>query len=192
MNTRINEFVFKGLMASHAARDLRTAGLLRTPANSPEELRDHDLFVAASDRIRSSSKQMQRYYRLLFVFENSVREFITSSFEEADGENWFDTRSNTEMKKKYENRKQSEEKNSWHVGRNAHPIYYLDFGDLALLIINHWNLFKDLFPDQAWVTSRIKETERTRNVIAHTNELSSAEGSRLEMHLRDWIAQVGG
>ena len=61
----------------------------------------------------------------------------------------------------------------------------------ALLIINHWRVFDDFFPDQAWVTSRIKDTERTRNVIAHTNELPAEEGARLEMHLRDWIKQVG-
>ena len=29
------------------------------------------------------------------------------------------------------------EKNQWHTGRNEHPLFYMDFGDLALLIINH-------------------------------------------------------
>lgn len=86
---------------------------------------------------------------------------------------------------------QLEETNNWHSGRHSHPLFYLDFGDLALLITNHWDLFEALFPDQGWVNSRIKETERSRNVIAHTNELPSTEGARMEMHFRDWIAHVG-
>ena len=32
---------------------------------------------------------MQRDYRLLYVFENLVREFISSRLSEVDGEVWF-------------------------------------------------------------------------------------------------------
>jgi hypothetical protein len=88
-----------------------------------------------------------------------------------------------------QDRKDKEQRNQWHAGRNDHPIYYLDFGDLGLFIVNHWNIFKDFFENQAWVTSRIQEAERTRNVIAHTNILASDEIQRLEMYMRDWMKQ---
>lgn len=156
-----------------------------------EERGDHDLFAAISAGIRGASFHMQRYYRLLFVFENLVREFINGRFLELDGADWFDKRANAQMKKRYEERRSTEGKHQWHIGRNTHPIYYLDFGDLGLLIINNWNEFKDLLPNQAWLQSRIQEAERTRNVIAHTNTLAAEEGDRLEMYLRDWIRQVG-
>lgn len=141
--------------------------------------------------IRNSSVQMQRYFRMLFVFENLIRDFVSARFTEADGEDWFDKRATADMKRKVEARKQSEERNHWNIGRNDHPVYYIDFGDLGLLIINHWDLFKDFFPNQAWVTSRVQEGERTRNVIAHTNVLAAEEGARLEMYLRDWLSQTG-
>jgi hypothetical protein len=129
---------------------------------------------------------------MLYVFENLVREFIDTTFKDGgEGENWFDAKATTQMKKKVADRKASEEKNQWHVGRNQHPLFYLDFSDLGLLIINNWPIFKDFFPDQAWVSSRIADSERTRNVIAHTNDLPASEGARLEMHLRDWMNQVG-
>jgi len=134
---------------------------------------------------------MQKNFWMLYVFENLVRDFIDSTLSEIDGENWFDYRSTSDMKSKVESRRKNEEKNQWHIGRNEHPIYYIDFSDLSPLITNHWDVFKGLFPDQAWVSSRIKETERTRNVIAHTNDLSSEERWRLEMHLKDWIKQIG-
>jgi len=94
------------------------------------------------------------------------------------------------MKTKVKDRKLKEEKNQWHVGRNQHPLYYLDFGDLGNLIKNNWDVFKDFF-DQTWILSRIDEAEKTRNVIAHTNVLSSEEGQRLELYLRDVLKQIG-
>jgi hypothetical protein len=191
MSVKINEFVFRGILASHAKRELEADGLLRTPAMTTEEKHDQDLFAAVSAGVRGASIQMQRYYSLLFVFENLVREFIVDLFTEKDGVDWFDKRATAQMKKRYEDRKSAEEKNQWHVGRNTHAIYYLDFGDLGLLIINHWADFKDLLPNQAWLQSRIQEAERTRNVIAHTNTLAVEEGDRLEMYLRDWVRQVG-
>jgi hypothetical protein len=192
VNPTINNFVLKGIFGSHCVKDLQTSGLLRTPIYTQEERREHDLFVSIPEKIRSGSIQMQRYFRLLYVFENLVRDFIDTTFKDAgDGDNWFEKRANADMKRKVDDRKKGEEKNQWHVGRNEHPLFYLDFSDLSLMISNHWAEFKDFFPDQGWATSRIRETERTRNVIAHTNDLAAEEGSRLEMHLRDWINQVG-
>lgn len=191
MSTRINEFVFKGILATHAKRELEAAGLLRTPSMTVEERHDQDLFAAVSASVRGASIQMQRCYRLLFVFENLVREFIVDRLSESDGADWFRKRATTAMKKKYEDRKKAEESNQWHAGRNTVAIYYLDFSDLGLLIINHWVDFKDLLPSQAWLQSRIQEAERTRNVIAHTNTLAPEETDRLEMYLRDWVRQIG-
>lgn len=191
MDKDFSNFTLKGLFASYCVKDLQTSGILRTHDQTSEAEKDHNLFVTASEKIRFGSLQMQRYYRMLYVFENLVREFINNTLSDTDGENWFETRANKGMKDKYAKRKSDEEKNQWHTGRNEHPLFYMDFGDLSLLIINNWEVFADFFPDQAWVTSRIRDTERTRNVIAHTNELPAEEGARLEMHLRDWIKQVG-
>ena len=187
----INDFTLKGIFGAYCIRELQTSGVLRSPDKSVADNKDHDLFVTASEKIRFGSIQMQRYYRMLYVFENLVREFISNTFTDEDGEDWFDKRANVAMKKKLTSRKADEVSNQWHTGRNEHPLFYMDFGDLALLIINHWGVFSDFFPDQAWVASRVKDSERTRNVIAHTNELPAVEGARLEMHLRDWIKQVG-
>ena len=42
-----------------------------------------------------------KYFRLLYAFENLVREFIDTTFKDAgDGDNWFDKRGSVDMKKK--------------------------------------------------------------------------------------------
>lgn len=187
----LHEFFYRGISARHLIRDLRNVGSLRSPAVSAEERQEHDLFAPIAERIRAASIDMQRHYRVLYAFENLLREFVSERLQEQDGDEWFDKRASGAMKRKVEDRKQREETNKWHQGRNKQPIFYLDFGDLGLLIINHWDSFKDFLPDQAWVSSRVQEAERTRNVIAHTNVLQADEGDRLEMYLRDWIRQVG-
>jgi hypothetical protein len=165
-------------------------GLLRIATADTQERKDLDLFAPLSEQVRSGSLHMQRCYRLLYVLENLVREFVREVFEEKDKDNWFEVRATVPMKKKVTDRKETEERNQWHGGREPEPIFSLDFGDLALLIQNHWSEFKDLLPNQTWVVSRLNDAERTRNVIAHTNLLSDEEVLRLEMHVRDWIKQV--
>lgn len=193
MSDTLRAFAFKGLCASRAVSDLRALGLLREPSKGADAARDHDLFVPVPEQIRAGSLQMQRCFRLLFVLENLIRDFIATTFAEVEtpGNDWFEIRASSAMKQRVADRRQKEENNAWHTGRNQDPIYYLDFGDLALLITNHWVVFKDLLPDQHWVQSRMQEAERSRNVIAHTNVLAPEEISRLEMYLRDWIRQLG-
>lgn len=192
MNTRLNDFLFRGLMTKHCIKDMQHSGQLRTPLASTIEKAEQDLFSPVSEHLRTSSIEMSRDYRLLFVFENTVREFIDTRFTEEDKTTkWFESRANKDMKEAVETRKKDEDKNQWHVGRNEGELYYLDFSHLSKLITNHWTVFKDFFPGQSWVTTRLEEAKRSRNVIAHTNVLAAEESQRLEMYTRDWIRQIG-
>jgi hypothetical protein len=186
----MSDFVFTGIMASHCVRDLQSRGFLRTPAVTADERREQDLYAAVPSSIREGSIQMQRWFRMLFVFENVLRDFIATRFIELKGDDWFEACSTAPMRAKIKDRKEKEQKNQWHVGRNQHPLFYLDFGDLGNLIKNNWEVFKDFF-DQNWILSRIDDVEKTRNVIAHTNLLPSEEGQRLEIYLRDLLKQIG-
>ena len=191
MKKDLSDFFFRGLLAQHSIRDMQAIGYLHSPQGSIQEHADVDLLAPASAAVREGSLYMQRCYRLLFVLENVVREFIDDVLGEVDGEDaWFEKRANQQMKKKVTDRKSAEAKNRWHSGRNQHPMYYLDFGDLAQLIQTHWVEFKDLLPGQTWAVSRLEDAERSRNVVAHTNVLSDEELTRLEVHVRDWLRQV--
>lgn len=190
MKGQLSDFLFRGLLAKRAVHDMQATGLLRFPLKGDIDSSDVDLLAPVSEAVRSGSLHMQRCYRLLFVLENVVREFVAEVFEDKDGVAWFETRASNPIKKKVSDRKATEAKNQWHTGRNAHPINYIDFGDLALLIQTHYDLFKDLVPGQTWVVSRLNDAERSRNVIAHTNVLSDEEVVRLELLVRDWVRQV--
>jgi hypothetical protein len=191
MSDQLRQFVFRGILARHAANDMQNAGILHRAYSRAAERDDVDLFASVQSSIRDGSIQMQRAYRILYVLENVVRDLIASRFLEPDGPTWFEKRSSSAMKAKVAQRKEQEAKNQWHSGRNKDDIFHLDFGDLAKLITTHWILFEDLLPSQAWVQARLDEAERSRNVIAHTNLLSGEEVARLELYLRDWMRQTG-
>ena len=191
MTNEIRNFALTGLLAKHAVRDMESTGLLRERAVSEEERSDRDLLAAVAEEVRGGAYAMQRSYRMLFALENIVRSLIVERLNNRFGNSWFDEKATSDMKRKKSDREAKEQKNQWHTGRNRHPIYYMDFGDLSKLIVNNWPEFDDLLPSQSWVISRLEEAERSRNVIAHTNILSSEEASRLEMYLRDWIKQIG-
>ncbi len=191
MRRELSEFMFRGLLAKHALRDMEAIGQLRRPEGTAAEQIDVDMLASVSEAIRASSLYMQRAYRLLFVLENVVREFVQEVLSEKDGADWFEKRASVPVKKKVADRKEKEQRNQWHTGRNSHPVNYVDFGDLALLIQAHWEEFKDLLPSQAWAVSRLSDAERSRNVIAHTNVLSDEEVTRLEMTVADWVKQIG-
>lgn len=191
MKKDLADFMFRGLLATHAVRDMQALGQLRSVVHDVSERGDVDLFASVPESVRGGSIHMQRCYRLLFILENLVREFVRDVLQEKDGPSWFDKRASLPLKKKVSDRKEKEEKNQWHRGRNVGEINYVDFGDLALLIQTHWSEFKDLLPPQAWAVSRLNDAERSRNVIAHTNILADEEVSRLEMIVTDWVRQIG-
>jgi len=185
-----DSFVLRGIFTSYAIKDMQAEGLLVSPTLTSLEKKEVDLYSSLPERIRSGSLEMSKYYRYLYSLENTIRDYINDVFSESKGTDWFETVGTTDMKKKIQQRKETESKNRWHIGRNSHAIYYLDFGDLGLLITNNWDNFKFSFPDQHWITNRMNECERTRNVIAHTNILDSQEADRLIMYLKDIIKQI--
>ncbi len=84
--------------------------------------------------------------------------------------------------------------NRWHERRKAHEIYYTDFKDLEAIIINNWPIFKTFFPrtdGQFFVKRVLSPILPSRNIIAHTNPITSKEARRLALNFQDWRDQLG-
>jgi hypothetical protein len=126
-----------------------------------------------------------------FCVENAVRELVRERLTQLHGANWWDSHVSAALRQKVAGRREKEGENRWHTRRGAHELSYTDFGDLALILQQNWADFEDLFPDQNWITTRLKELEQSRNVIAHNNVLDDREIDRIRMYLTDWMRQVG-
>ena len=134
---------------------------------------------------------MSSIYIVFYCLENSVRQLITDRLAETHGVDWWEKCVPAKIKETVKKLKDQEEKNRYHTQRSTAAIGYTMFGNLAQIITNRWDDFSDLFPTQAWVSSRFTDLEMSRNIIMHTGVLPQIEVERIESICRDWIRQVG-
>jgi len=142
-------------------------------------------------KLINEAKSMSNVYPIIYVFENSVRNFILKVMEKAHGPKWWDKAVvATAIKKKVLDRKKKEHENRWHDKRGAHQIYYTDIDDLGRIISNNWNDFENHFPSQSWILSRIEIIEQSRNVVSHHNPLSKDDIDSVTINFKQWVKQV--
>lgn len=140
--------------------------------------------------INEAKKMAEDVYPIFYVFENSIRNLILTVMSKKYGNDWWESKTPSAIKKNVEGRLKKENKNRWHSSRRGvHKIFYTDFGDLQSIIIANWPDFKDLFPRQDWITSKFSDLELSRNIIAHNNPLQEDDIKRVESYFKDWIKQ---
>jgi hypothetical protein len=128
---------------------------------------------------------------VFYCLENSVRELIQERLAERHSLTWWTDKIPKSIRDNVEKLKDKEKVNRYHAQRAANNIGYTFFGQLCQIIINNWEDFSDLFPDQHWINSRFNDLEMSRNIIMHTGNLPAIEIDRIESICRDWLRQVG-
>jgi hypothetical protein len=139
---------------------------------------------------RNNALEMARLYAVLFCFENEIRVFIREALEEKEGLDWPD-KLPPKIKEHAEGRREAAHKDTWLEGEKADLLGFIDFGQLAQIIIAKWEHFKDVVPTQHWLKQRMDEIEKSRNFIAHNRMLLPSEFQRLYMYIADWNRAVG-
>ncbi|OPY27258.1 MAG: hypothetical protein A4E27_00582 [Methanobacterium sp. PtaU1.Bin242] len=120
--------------------------------------------------VKQNGREMAEVYLYLYVVENSLRLFTEKIGLNKFGDNYFDKLNlNKDIKKKIQGRKEKENKNKWLSIRGDSELFYLDFEDLNFIIQNNWSIFKPYFPDQNWITTKIKELASCRHLVAHNS-----------------------
>lgn len=182
--------VFKGILLNEDIARREDAGeLLRPESNATQPL--FGAFEPYFSRdLRERAQKMTYAYCLFYCFENEVRELVAQRLLERKGPDWWNNAVPEKVQKRVENKKGEIENNKWHQAVIGADINHTLFGDLSNIIIAQWAEFEELFPDQHWIQVRLNELERSRNVIAHGNELPQPEIERLEQYLMDWVRQV--
>jgi hypothetical protein len=143
------------------------------------------------DDILNKGKEMAEVYLYLYAIENYLRLFIESIGINTYGENYFQ---NLEIPKRVKDsideRKRTEAKYRWASIRGDSELFYLDFIELNILIQNNWEVFKNYFPDQAWISSKLKELYDIRNLVAHNSYVSEHERDILRINFRSIVKQL--
>lgn len=188
---KLYSFVMKGELTKVA---LNKSGVISKFSNS-NILANEYINCLAIDLLDENkvehSTLMATVYTAIAAFENTVREFIVKVLLEHKGANWWESSVSEKIRKQAESRKSEEEKVRWHTPRGDEMINYVDFGDLASIMNQNFDLFEVHLVSIEWARQIFQTLERSRNVIMHSGELGRRDIERIGTNIRDWISQVG-
>ena len=152
------------------------------------------LNTLAEDLIEKGT-EMANAYIVLYCLENLLREYIDRMFIQTYGSDYESMNViPSKAKKKAIDRQERESEHKWLPVRNDKILYYLDFAELAdvITMTDNWNnIFKNSFPNQAWITSKIDELYQIRNRIAHNSYLDEKAFKTLELYYDLIVSQIG-
>ena len=191
MSKDVRDFLFRGLMFEAEAEQFRRAGIqIGSNSTEAEEGLLKEALAPFSVQRRNNALEMARLYAVLFCFENEIRDFIRDAFEEKEGHDWLD-KLPPKIKEQAELRRDTALRDSWLEGEKSDLLGFVDFGQLAQIIVAKWDHFKDILPTQHWLKQRMDELEKSRNFIAHNRMLLPSEFQRLYMYIADWNRVIG-
>ena len=185
----IKSFVFDGMLVSDTLKDLHKEGInvLGFEEVAVSRVVESDF----SPKLWYKAKKMSSVYMALFCIENMMRDFISERLAERNGIDWWDNNVPKKVKEDVGKLKVSEEKNKYYSGRSDANIGYTMLGNLTQIVVNNWEEFSDIIPNQAWLSSRMDDLEKSRNIIMHTGYLPDIEIERIESIVRDLLNQLG-
>lgn len=187
----LRDFMFRGLMFEAEAEQFRRAGIqIGAISTAAEESLLQEALAPFGVVARNNALEMARLYAVLFCFENEIRDFIREALEEKEGLDWQD-KLPQKIKEHAEGRRDTALKDSWLEGEKSDLLGFVDFGQLAQIIVAKWDLFKNVVPTQHWLKQRMEEIEKARNFIAHNRVLLPSEYQRLYMYIADWNRVIG-
>jgi ribonucleotide reductase alpha subunit len=142
--------------------------------------------------IKDKGVEMAEVYLYLYCIENTIRIFIENVCKAKYGENYFQSIvvSNS-VRNSINTRKNEEQKNLWlSFRRGSSDLFYLDFSDLSAIITNNWDLFKQYFPEQAWISTKLTEMSKCRNLIAHNSYVGQHEKELMRLYYHSILKQI--
>ena len=184
-------FVMRGDLAKVALNSTEVVSKHSTSETLSKEYINTLSLDLMDDDCVNSAKLMATVYTAIAAFENMVRQFVVKILMEYEGEEWWVRCVSEKIRKKAEDRKNEDDKIRWHAHRGDSMINYVDFGDLAAIMLQNYEWFEVHIVSIEWARQIFQTLERSRNVIMHSGKLDKRDIERIGINIRDWISQVG-
>jgi hypothetical protein len=148
--------------------------------------------------IEQAKIMSETVYPYLYVFENSIRNFINLVMTDSKGVNWWATEMASvalqDIVRTANDRMTKESENYYHGKRGAHPLYYIDFIHLIKILRSKDTIFQKYFTKvpgkmNAFL-AKLEEIQPSRNVSSHHNPLGKHDLSRIYGYLIDWTKHL--
>ncbi|GAB7058166.1 MULTISPECIES: Swt1 family HEPN domain-containing protein [unclassified Paenibacillus] len=141
--------------------------------------------------VKEKGYRMSEVYTYLYAVENSIRLFIEEVCKKQYGSDYFEKISiPSATQKTLDQRIADATSKKWLSVRGDSKLFYLDFKDLATIINNNWDIFKDYFPSQDFIIPKIKEMADCRNLIAHNSLIDETERNVIKTYYNVILKQI--
>lgn len=181
---RLALFVMLGQTASAA---LQQAPEL-VPADSLRLSTTLDLAGMLPEAVRRSSDAAE-CYRLFFVFEGYLREFISGVLIQKDPLTWWE-KVPDDVREAVASMEETEEAKSWMALGSREKTALMTYPQLLRVIDHCWKShFEELLRDKTLV-QQARLIGHLRNTICHMSNISAEELERVRQTMRDWFRRI--
>lgn len=148
----------------------------------------YDLAPLLPDKVRRANEASESY-RLFFVFENFLREFVVEVLSKDPTQSWWD-KVPKDVQDEISKLEEAEEIKSWMALGSRDRSALMTFPQLLRVIDHAWKEgFDDLVRDKGLV-HEARLIGHLRNTICHMTEIPPEETDRVRQTMRDWFRVV--
>lgn len=140
------------------------------------------------DKVRRAIDAAEAY-KLFFVFESYLREFIVEILTQDGGETWWD-KVPTDVQDEVSKLEQTEEVKSWMALGSRDKSALMTLPQLLRVIDHAWKQgFDEVVRDKGLI-QEARLLVHLRNTLCHMSTISAEEADRVRQTMRDWFRIV--
>lgn len=148
----------------------------------------YDLTTSLPDAVKSANRASEGY-RLFFVFEKYLREFIVETITKNGTETWWE-KVPSDVQLEIDKLEENEEIKGWMALGSRDKSALMTYPQLLRVIDHCWkDYFNDIVRDKALI-QEARLIAHLRNTICHMTEISEEEMERIKQVMRDWFRVV--
>ena len=177
-------FLMLGQTAEKKVRDVPDT----VPAESLRISRTFDLALVLPNEVRTATETAE-VFKLFFVFENFLREFVLGTLAENDKENWWN-KVPQDVRDEVEKLEQTEEIKAWMALRSRDKLSLSTLPQLLRIMDERWKQeFEQIIRDKSLI-QEARHISHVRNTVCHMAEVPKEEVERVKQVMRDWFRVV--
>jgi len=130
-------------------------------------------------------------YKLFFVFENFIRDFVLETLSELDKVNWWD-RVPKDVQDEVQKLEETEQQKQWMALDSRSKLALTTLPQLLRIMddTKNWNdVFKAIVRDK-FLIQEGRSISHLRNTLCHMSDISDEEVERVKQVMRDWFRVV--
>ena len=148
----------------------------------------YDLSTSLPETVRSAN-QASEGYKLFFVFENYLRDFVVETLSKNSSETWWD-KLPTDVQQEIDKHEENEGTKVWMAIGSRDKSALMTYPQILRVIDFCWkDYFQELIRDKALV-QEARMVSHLRNTICHMTPISMEEMDRVKLVIRDWFRVV--